>query len=288
MRWMTVGLMAIALGLGSPAWSAPPPGASVITKPDWAALPSPDDMSNYYPEHAARNHIGGRATIECLVDAQGRLADCSVISESPPGEDFGAAALRMAPLFQMKPKTRDGQPVSGGRVRIPIVFTAPADDRPDVPEVGPPPPDAPLAGRYVFVGLQSAGMPSGQTLQAPSYLRLPDAAPVNGRLDIWVMSMFPPTPDFADGKPTFWMMRETVDCPGKAMKAGAMVMYADPGQRVGWGQPADISFSPPDAGAMTLALEIACGRAPPGGPVLTDPTAIRADATRRLAAPAAK
>lgn len=287
-RWNIMGLLAAA-ALGAAALPGPAGAVapSVITNPDWAALPSPDDMSSYYPEHAAQNQISGRAVIDCTVKTDGRLADCSVISETPPGEEFGAAALRMAPLFQMKPRTRDGRPVSGGQVRIPIVFNVPVDDKPDIPVVGPPPADAPLTGRFVFVGIQNADMPSGQTLRVSSYLRLPGAGPVNGRLDIWVMSMFPPSSDLFDGKPTFWMIQETVDCPATAIKAGSMLMYAEPDQRIGWGQPADTSWSPPDAGALTQALEIACGRVAPG-PVLADTAAVRADATRRLAAPAAK
>ena len=38
---------------------------------------------------------------------------------------FGDAAMKMSKLFKMRPQTKDGQPVDGGTVRIPIRFTLP-------------------------------------------------------------------------------------------------------------------------------------------------------------------
>ncbi|HST91442.1 MAG TPA: hypothetical protein VLJ13_04515, partial [Brevundimonas sp.] len=32
-------------------------------------------------------------TLECVVRSSGRLSDCVVLSETPPGQGFGAAAL---------------------------------------------------------------------------------------------------------------------------------------------------------------------------------------------------
>jgi protein TonB len=56
------------------------------------------------------------------VRADGKLESCNVTSEDPSGLGFGAAALKMASLFQMKPETRDGEPVAGASVTVPIVF----------------------------------------------------------------------------------------------------------------------------------------------------------------------
>jgi protein TonB len=54
--------------------------------------------------------------------ASGSLESCSVLDESPAGFGFGAAAVKMARWFQMRPKTLDGKPVAGGDVVIPINF----------------------------------------------------------------------------------------------------------------------------------------------------------------------
>ena len=38
---------------------------------------------------------------------------------------FGDAAMKLSKLFKMRPQTKDGQPVDGGTVRIPIAFRLP-------------------------------------------------------------------------------------------------------------------------------------------------------------------
>jgi len=102
-----------------------PPRPSVITSPDWLRRPSAEDIARYYPERAQRMEIEGRATISCTVNARGTLDGCSVASEEPAEGGFGDAALRMARLFKMRPMTKDGAPVEGGTVRIPIRFVLP-------------------------------------------------------------------------------------------------------------------------------------------------------------------
>ena len=65
------------------------------------------------------------ATISCRVNARGTLDGCSIVSEEPGDMGFGDAAMKMSKLFKMRPQTRDGQPVDGGTVRIPIRFSLP-------------------------------------------------------------------------------------------------------------------------------------------------------------------
>ncbi|HKP78656.1 MAG TPA: energy transducer TonB, partial [Phenylobacterium sp.] len=102
-----------------------PPRPSVITNPDWLRRPSAEDMARYYPDRAQRMEVEGRATLSCQVTARGTLEGCNVTTEDPGDMGFGDAAMKMSKLFKMRPQTKDGQPVDGGTVRIPIRFTLP-------------------------------------------------------------------------------------------------------------------------------------------------------------------
>ncbi len=106
---------------GLPSGSTP----SVITQPDWVSRPTADDVAGLYPKAAADAGVEGRATMRCKVTAAGLLADCAVTVQDPPDAGFGGAALGMAAKFQMRPMTKDGQPVNGGVVQIPIRFLLP-------------------------------------------------------------------------------------------------------------------------------------------------------------------
>ncbi len=100
--------------------------AEVFKQPDWDRKPSGDQIARYYPDEAVDNSVSGRAAIKCQVTLDGRLINCSVVSESPAGMGFGEAALKMADKeFRMKPGTVDGKPVDGLWVQIPLSFQAP-------------------------------------------------------------------------------------------------------------------------------------------------------------------
>jgi protein TonB len=102
-----------------------PPRPSVISNPDWQRRPTGEDMARYYPDRAQRMEVEGSASLTCKVTARGTLEGCSVTGENPGDMGFGDAALKMSRLFKMRPMSRDGQPVDGGTVRIPIRFVLP-------------------------------------------------------------------------------------------------------------------------------------------------------------------
>ena len=102
-----------------------PPRPSIITNPDWLRKPGGEDVARYYPDRAQRLERSGRATITCQVRANGTVTNCRIVSEDPPDMGFGDAAVRLSRLFKMRPQTRDGSPVEGASVTIPIAFRLP-------------------------------------------------------------------------------------------------------------------------------------------------------------------
>jgi protein TonB len=102
-----------------------PPRPSIITKPDWSRRPTSEDLARYYPERAERMQREGKATITCKVKANGTLEQCSIVSEDPADMGFGDATLKASRLFKMKPMSKDGNPVDGGTVSIPLVWKLP-------------------------------------------------------------------------------------------------------------------------------------------------------------------
>lgn len=124
MRWHVAAAAAV-LALG---WSvgarAADQAPSIIQNPDWLRKPRPEDLLTVWPAEAWRKGLSGKATIGCEVSRMGALVNCKVLAEEPAGSGFGAAALSLTPQFVMRPMSRDGVPVDGGEVRIPINFVS--------------------------------------------------------------------------------------------------------------------------------------------------------------------
>jgi hypothetical protein len=107
----------------------------LITHPDWIAKPTGADIARLYPAQALKQGVAGRAVMTCRIDAVGKLRNCALNDVAVTGANlpvgpradmgFGAATLRLGPLFQMKPTSGDGVATAGGEIRIPVRWTTP-------------------------------------------------------------------------------------------------------------------------------------------------------------------
>ncbi|HEX2560545.1 TonB family protein [Phenylobacterium sp.] len=80
----------------------------------------------YYPRDAQRRGVTGSATIDCRIAEGGVLEDCRAVSETPAGEGFGDAAVRMRELFNARPVLKNGDPLPvGARLVFTIRFVLP-------------------------------------------------------------------------------------------------------------------------------------------------------------------
>lgn len=132
-RFAGIATAALLSTVGAAAAWAAQPGApeerpSPRAIPDWVHRPVAADVAWAYPAAAEAANLEGRATLDCRVGGEGRLANCRVAMEAPLDAGFGQAALALAPHFQMKPIDRNGRPTKGTSVRIPIRFMLPQGD----------------------------------------------------------------------------------------------------------------------------------------------------------------
>jgi TonB family protein len=128
---MTARRLGLATAMAAMALAAPAmakhhagdwPHRRVITDPDWLRAPKGAELARLYPEAAAAQHVAGRTKALCHVLADGALDACVVLEVCPEGYGFGRATLMATQDFQMRPRTVDGVPVTGGTVEVPMVW----------------------------------------------------------------------------------------------------------------------------------------------------------------------
>ncbi len=83
----------------------PPP---VVVRPTVIGYPSGEAFRRGYPVKGWNDHVAGQAYLRCVLLKSGVLTECGVSRESPTGEGFGEAALKLAPLYRLTPVTVDG------------------------------------------------------------------------------------------------------------------------------------------------------------------------------------
>lgn len=113
--------VALALGMASGGHAVAGDAPPADRPAGWLKQPSHRDLLAVWPKEAWKRGQDGKATISCEITTQGALRNCEVVSESPAGAGFGAAALTLSSQFLMKPAIKDGKPVASG-VRIPLNF----------------------------------------------------------------------------------------------------------------------------------------------------------------------
>lgn len=105
-----------------------------IRAPDWTRLPDPQKALSLFPPQAAKAGIkSGKGMVKCTVMADGHLSNCKAIREDPAALGFGEAAVSLASALTINPWTRDGRPVEGAEITLPLKFVldeAPTDAAP--------------------------------------------------------------------------------------------------------------------------------------------------------------
>jgi hypothetical protein len=139
-----MGVLAAALASAPLAAHAAPaaPAATAAAAPTHAAqaapahvgLPAqPNPALAYYPDAARAAGVEGQAVIRCSRNEHLKLVRCSLVSETPTGQGFGAAALAMAAQSPENPKVNMPEMLSEASADQTIKFTLhPPDIEPDV------------------------------------------------------------------------------------------------------------------------------------------------------------
>jgi TonB family protein len=114
-----------------PAATAPAPKAAAALAPngvkneDFLVMPDNDQMQMNYPPATLAAHLGGRATVRCVVTSEGSLGDCKILSETPSDRGFGQATLAVTRYWKIRLVRLDGTPTEGANFQRTVVWMPP-------------------------------------------------------------------------------------------------------------------------------------------------------------------
>lgn len=86
-----------ALAVAGATWAY---AASLTAAPRVVARPTSDEIKAAWPDAAAKAGVQGVAGMRCRVAADGSVADCAPLIETPKGQGFGAALGSLAPKYR--------------------------------------------------------------------------------------------------------------------------------------------------------------------------------------------
>ncbi len=128
MSWISV-LAITAAFQGPEAPAARPATPLAAAEADWAKRPTEADLARFYPARATEAKVGGDVTLACNVAKAGGLSDCVVFRENP-ALYFGAAALKIADAYGLRPERAVVWTASNRKVLVPIRFRMEGGDNP--------------------------------------------------------------------------------------------------------------------------------------------------------------
>lgn len=112
---MIAGTVAAILMQAAPT-GAPP----VLPQANWKREPSIGERSFAYPEEAAKRGVSGEGPLKCRINDLGMPVACSIHSETPVGEGFGKALMKLRSKMTLHPPP----PGEGPWVLITLRFDA--------------------------------------------------------------------------------------------------------------------------------------------------------------------
>jgi len=123
-------VIASAAASAGPTQSLSPVTVTPAAKPDvridvGGSMPNTDpNAAQIWPSTAYTARFDGHVTMSCRIDVYGLAEHCEVLSESPKGKKFGAAALQMRTTLKLPPTMGPEGPIETVKT-IAVDFTSP-------------------------------------------------------------------------------------------------------------------------------------------------------------------